>query len=137
MEAFLLLAVFIVALTLLAIYITKQNETAKVQITKIVQQAGGSNITIESYPKHGGNRALSFKVSYVDINGDLQTRYVITHFDFLGFLTGAHYWDKPLQEQEATVDNTKLTSKEQIISDMDAEIKRLQEELSRTKNESE
>ena len=113
--------------------INNRNKTIA-QLIKIVQQAGGQNISVQEsirfvtiFTKRG---PIYFNVSYIDINGEYQTRQVSKKIDVDDF-----YWDKPVQMPEPSVDGGRLESKEQIISDMDAEIKRLQEELARAKEE--
>ena len=137
MDFFVLLVIFIFLVALLVIIPNKQIEKAKAQIIKRVKQVGGKDITLEQQHKSGTKGILFFNVVYVDINEEHQTRCVTTHTDFWGFLTGEYYWDEPLQVLESPTDSTHLVSKEQIINDMDAEIKQLQEELARVKKESE
>ena len=44
-------------------------------------------------------------------------------------ITNEFYWEKPLHTHKLATEKTYSRSKEEIISDMDAEIKRLQREL--------
>lgn len=125
-----MLVVFILGV----LYVNEQRDMANTELVKIIQQAGGSNITVEKLKRPGTQGVLHFVVNYVDIDGEYQTRQVTRSLNFWGSLTGDFHWDKPVK---TTSDNGRLASKEQIISDMDAEIKRLQEELVRAKKGSE
>jgi len=137
MDFFILFVIFVFLVILLVIIPHRQNEQAKAHLIKIVKQAGGKDIALEQQYKSGTKGTLFFNIVYVDINEERQTRIVTTYTNIMGFLTGEYYWDKPIQAPESPVDNTRSASKEQVISDMDAEIKRLQEELARVKKESE
>ena len=117
--------------------IVKQNDQiqeSKQQLHKLVQQAGGSDIVIWRERKWGQNGFIQFVLLYVDSNGIQQKHRVTQHWEGWGGLSKEFFWDRPLQ-----VPNTAppvSSSKEQIISEMDAEIKRLQEELRRAREES-
>lgn len=115
------------------LYVNEQIDEANAELVKIIQQTGGSNITLQKLKRLGTQGVLNFEVNYMDIDGNHQTRQVTRNLNFWGSLTGDFHWDKPL---EILPDDSQLASKEQIISDMDAEIKRLQVELARKKKES-
>lgn len=130
MEFFLYIG-FIVSIFVLAL-ILDENATlnAKAQIEKLVHQAGGQQIIIKKHTQWGHRNALLFEVKYIDSRGNYQTREVSAILNSWGFSVDAIHWDNPLQ---TPIDNGRLASKEQIISDMDAEIKRLQDELALVK----
>lgn len=133
MEFFLMVGFVLVVIILTMMQHDRVKTEAETRIRKLVKQAGGKQITVEEF-----NRFISridifrFKVMYIDTNRTLQTRYATVIVERFGFSIDVIHWDQPLQPQ---IDNTRLESKEQIISDMDAEIKRLQAELARMKKE--
>jgi hypothetical protein len=133
-----LFAIFTIVFFALGIYVMQHtgNERiqAKAELKKIVQQAGGQNIHVKDSTRLGTKGSVCFTISYIDINGEHQTRQASKKVDIWS-LVGDFYWDKPIQMSEPSVEEARLDSKEQIIGDMDAEINRLQEELDRAKKE--
>lgn len=113
----------------------KQNQKAKQQIVKLIKQIGGQNIIIEPYHVWGTRGVRHYNVWYVDGNGTRQRRRVSWDLDYWGSLKGASYWDKPLQMPNLVTEPANLSAKEQIVSEMDAEIKRLQKELKLARKE--
>jgi hypothetical protein len=114
----------------------KQRKEARAELLDIIQQAGGKNIYVQEQRPLGIKRTALFDVSYDDINGKHQTHRVSRETNIWGMsLRSDFHWDRPLQTSELPVQEVSSESKEQIISEMDAEIKRLQEELARTKKE--
>ena len=112
----------------------KQRYEARAELLRLVQQAGGQNIHVQDSPRFGNIGVLYFDVIYKDINGKYQTRKVARKISMWGWsLMDDFQWDKPLQMSKSSVQEVRLKSKEQIISEKAAEIKRLQEELARTK----
>lgn len=133
MEFFVFVGFILVFIILVLLLHNRLRTEAETQIKKLVKQAGGKQITIEESNQFKSRKGIfRFKVTYFDSNRTLQTRYATAIVERLGSSIDVIHWDQPLQ---APVDNTRLESKEQIISDMDAEIKRLQDELARVKKE--
>jgi len=119
--------------------LAKQNsqiQEAKQQLRKLVQQAGGQNIVIWRDDKWGQRGFFQFVLLYEDANGIKHKHRVTKHVDLWGGFEEAFFWDKPLQLPGQAALPSPSSSKEQLISEMDAEIKRLQEELRRTREES-
>lgn len=117
------------------IHSQKQKQKAKQQIVKRVQKIGGRHIVVEPHSISGATRVVTFKVKYVDVNGRKRRHIVSRHTNFWGSLIGDFLWDKPLKAPKPVEEIITPDSKEQIISDMDAEIKRLQEELRHAREE--
>ncbi|MCA9898002.1 MAG: hypothetical protein H6654_06475 [Ardenticatenaceae bacterium] len=118
--------------------IAKQNsqiQEAKQQLRKLVQQAGGQNIVIWRDDKWGQRGYFQFVLLYEDVNGIKHKHRVTKHVDLWGVFEEAFFWDRPLQLPGLAAPSPS-SSKEQLVSEMDAEIKRLQEELRRTREES-
>jgi hypothetical protein len=116
-------------------YSQKQNQKAKQQVVKLIRRIGGQHIVIEHHHAWGNRGVIHFKVKYIDADGIRRRHRVSRHLNFWGTLTGDFLWDKPLQMPQPKNEIGKSSSKEQIISEMDAEIKRLQEELRRARIE--
>ncbi len=137
-ELFLLL-LMVGAVVLLFWGISRQQnqiEATKEQLRKLAQQAGGRDIVIWREHGWGKNGYVQFVLLYVDANGVRQKHRIAKHLDGWGALRDDLFWDKPLQLPNIAPLISTSSSKEQIISEMDAEIKRLQEELKRTREES-
>ena len=113
---------------------TNQIEESKQRLRKLAEQAGGRDIVVWREHKWGQKGFYEFVVIYVDVNRNKQKHRVIQHWEVWGGLSKEFFWDRPLQL--ANTAPRVSSSKEQIISEMDAEIKRLQEELRRTREES-
>ena len=114
--------------------LAKQNnqiQESKQRLRKLVEQVGGRDIVVWREHKWGQKGFYEFVVIYVDINGNKQKHRVTQHWNRWSGLRKEFYWDKPLQVPNTTPRVS--SSKEQIISEMDAEIKRLQEELQRAR----
>ena len=116
-------------------YSQKQKQKAKQQIVKLVQKIGGRHIVVEPHSISGATRVVTFKVKYIDVNGNKRRHIVSRHTNFWGSLNGDFLWDKPLKIPAPAYEIVNPDSKEQVISEMDAEIKRLQEELRRAREE--
>jgi hypothetical protein len=134
------IAGFIVLIIIIVMHSIEEDKKEKAKIIKLVQQAGGKDVKIRRPIQvgggRGGGRVAYFDVSYTDVNGERQTRQASKIRDGLGWsLVGDFYWDKPMQMPEPPVEWAQVASKEQIISEKAAEIKRLQEELARAKKE--
>ena len=113
---------------------TNQIEESKQRLRKLAEQAGGRDVVVWREQKLGQKGFIQFVLSYVDSNGIKQKHRVTQHWEVWGGLSKEFFWDRPLQL--ANTAPRVSSSKEQIISEMDAEIKRLQEELRRTREES-
>lgn len=119
--------------------LAKQNnqiQESKQQLRKLVQQIGGREIVIWREQKWGQKGFIQFVLLYVDANGVKQKHRVTQHYEAWGGLKKEFFWDKPLQQPNTAPQVSTSSSKEQIISEMDAEIKRLQKELRRAREES-
>ncbi|MCP4417803.1 MAG: hypothetical protein GY805_14355 [Chloroflexi bacterium] len=79
--------------------------------------------------KWGQRGYFQFSLLYVDASGVKHKHRVSRNFDLWGGLKDDFFWDKPLQIPGSATESSNLRSKEQIISEMDAEIKQLQEKL--------
>lgn len=133
MESFffsLLGIVVIIGFIGLLIYSEQQFYKIQSELYKLVKQSGAQSINIERKRQFGEKGVYRFIVSFRDAKGKRQKRLVSRHIGGFGAPAGDFLWDKPLldNEQEKQL-SARLGSKEQIISEMDAEIKRLQEEL--------
>jgi hypothetical protein len=126
---------FIIFLTWSILHSQSQKQLAKQQIVKLIKQIGGQNIVVEHYHVWNNRGVAHFKVRYVDANGTRQRHRVTKNSNYWGTFIGDFYWDRPLQMPDTETPSTVSRSKEQIISEMDAEIKRLQEELGRARQE--
>ena len=113
---------------------TNQIEESKQRLRKLAEQAGGRDIVVWREHKWGQKGFYEFVVIYVDVNRNKQKHRVTQHWEVWGGLSKEFFWDRPLQL--ANTAPRVSSSKEQIINEMDAEIKRLQEELRRTREES-
>ena len=113
----------------------KQVQEAKLELRKLVQQAGGQNIVIWRDDKWGQRGFIHFVLLCEDSFGVKHKHRVTKHWNFWGGFQGEFFWDKPLQLATSTAPISSPSSKEQIISEMDAEIKRLQEELRHARKE--
>ena len=113
---------------------TNQIEESKQRLCKLAEQAGGRDVVVWREQKLGQKGFYEFVVIYVDVNRNKQKHRVTQHWEVWGGLSKEFFWDRPLQL--ANTAPRVSSSKEQIISEMDAEIKRLQEELRRTREES-
>ena len=112
---------------------TNQIEESKQRLRKLAEQAGGRDIVVWREHKWGQKGFYEFVVIYVDVNGNKQKHRVTQHWEVWGGLSKEFFWDRPLQLVN-TVPHVS-SSKEQIINEMDAEIKHLQEELRRAREE--
>ena len=112
---------------------TNQIEESKQRLRKLAEQAGGRDIVVWREHKWGQKGFYEFVVIYVDVNRNKQKHRVTQHWEVWGGLSKEFFWDRPLQL--ANTAPRVSSSKEQIINQMDAEIKRLQEELRRTREE--
>ncbi|MCL4267691.1 MAG: hypothetical protein KJ069_31255 [Anaerolineae bacterium] len=116
-------------------YQHQEQQKIKDELYKLVRQAGAQNISIER-ERFIGNRGLYFfSLTYQDAVGKWQSRQVSRQMGFLGQAQGEFMWDHPLISEPDPQLSSRLSSKEQIISDMDAEIKRLQQELEKSRQE--
>lgn len=128
-----ILVIFGLGLVISAIYLEQiQRSRVEAQLIKLIEQTGGSKITVHYQRRFGVRGVMYFEVNFVDVNGVKQRRQVSRRMGFWSEPQGDFYWDKPLTAQ--TVQNPSQ-SKEQIISNMDAEIKRLQKELEQARRE--
>jgi len=112
---------------------TNQIEESKQRLRKLAEQAGGRDIVVWREHKWGQKGFYEFVVIYVDVNRNKQKHRVTQHWEVWGGLSKEFFWDRPLQLVN-TVPHVS-SSKEQIINEMDAEIKHLQEELRRAREE--
>ncbi len=110
-----------------------QRQKAIVQLRKLVTQAGYRVIEISTINQYGTQGVMHFVVKFKDANDSYRVRNVKRDLNTWGSLTGDFYWDKPLKVADTLMMTSRLDSKEQIISDMDAEIKRLRKELDEAK----
>jgi len=117
---------FILLITIGA-YHSQQKDQATTQLVKIIKQAGGERIKVECVQKWGTKGVVTFTAVY-HLHDVYQYRKVQAELDDWGRFTGTYYWDKPLQPDHLSATSV-ISSKEQIISDMDAEIQRLRQEL--------
>ena len=117
-------------------YSQKQGKEAQQQIIKLIEQIGGRQIEIKPHYLIGARGIFYFKVTYVDVDGQRCHHFVSRVVNAWGTLQGDFLWDKPLKTPNIVEGAFTSSSKEQIINDMDAEIKRLQEELRRAREES-
>lgn len=114
----------------------KQIQKAERQLYKMAQQAGGRDIVVWRESKRAQKSFfIRFVLLYVDVNGVKHKHRVSRRLDGLDRLKDDFFWDKPLQISDLTAEPLNLSSKEQIISEMAAQIKRLQKELDLARRE--
>ena len=126
---YLLMGGLLISSIIILFYLKNQIQVAKRQLHKLVQQVGGQDIVIRRDDQWGQRGLLQFVIWYVGANGVKHKHRVTRHLDIWGGLKGDFFWDKPLQPASSEPETTCINSKEQLISEMDAEIERLQEEL--------
>lgn len=114
----------LVAVVILAIMMSENlKNKGKEQLIKIVEGTGATDVRVQSL--NGGNNVIRFTVRYVDVDGMRQIRHVTQDVGPFGELNGDFYWDKPLEVTRPPLSPTK----EQLVSEMDAEIQRLRRAL--------
>ena len=132
---------FIIILVVICIgfwgWMHEQEKKKKMQneLYKIVKQTGATNIHIQNSFGDSEHGVYSFLVLYTDRTGQRQQRHVTRHTTKRPHGTTDFLWDKPLMVERDEASFARLSSKEQIISDMDAEIQRLRAELEMSQQE--
>lgn len=128
--------VFVIGL-LIAIWVHEHNkkEKLKAELYKIVEQSGARNIHIQNGFGDSEHGVYSFVLTFTDRNGNRQKRHVTRHTTQRVNGTTDFLWDKPLLAEQDEHTHSRLSNKEQIISDMDAEIRRLRAELENARQE--
>lgn len=115
---------------LLMFYVTEQNkDTATNQFRHMIESTGAKRVVIDS--RYDNLRAL-YTVLYIDAYGRPQVRNARRDMGMMGVPTGDYYWDKPLESSPPALPSP---SKEQLVSEMSIEIRRLQRQLAAVKAE--
>ncbi len=130
---FLLIVGFVIFIGISIAYKREQEQIALEQLRKLVTQAGFRIIEISKISKTEPYGTIHFVLKFKDENDVYQERFAVREINSWGTLKADFYWNEPLQAVESSMVASRLDSKEQIISDMDAEIKRLRKELDEAK----
>ena len=135
-----LFVIFVIVMIVIGIWgwMHEQEKKQKLlrELHKIVKQSGANNIHIQNSYGNSEQGVYSFLVLYTDRTGQRQQRHVTRHTTKRPHGTTDFLWDKPLMAERDEASFARLSSKEQIISDMDAEIQRLRAELEMVQPES-
>ncbi len=139
MDGFWIFLFFVVGICFIIgiwVYEYNKKEKLKAELYKIVEQSGARNIHIKNGFGDSEHGVYSFVLTFTDRNGNRQKRHVTRHTTERANGTTDFLWDKPLLAEQDEHTRSRLSNKEQIISDMDAEIRRLRAELENARQDS-
>jgi len=148
MENFWIIGLIILAVAMIisAVYVDKNTEDEKASLAKFIEDSGGNNITIERIMKWNNQKFKHFHIHYRDSENKWRKAEVLCKFTAWGRSTNQFYWPIPNEKILSSTDfdlksfnndqlfphsnyRSGLSSKEQIISDLSNENRKLKTEI--------